>query len=106
MSVQAFLTRWYLRSRFKPRPGAVIRVAEARARMARLDRWQMPLPQGVQLQAVPAQPEKGLCPAEWLSVNAPELPRAIEDGTEIELSVEVKLMVEFARSVFATVAHV
>ena len=32
MSVQAFLTRWYLRSRFKPRPGAVIRVAEARAR--------------------------------------------------------------------------
>jgi acetyl esterase/lipase len=40
--------------------------------MARLDRWQMPLPQGVQLQAVPAQPEKGLCPAEWLSVKAPE----------------------------------
>ena len=72
MSVQAFLTRWYLRSRFKPRPGAVIRVAEARARMARLDRWQMPLPQGVQLQAVPGQPEKGLCPAEWLSVKAPE----------------------------------
>lgn len=72
MSVQAFLTRWYLRSRFKPRPGAVIRVAEARARMARLDRWQMPLPQGVQLQAVPAQPDKGLCPAEWLSVKAPE----------------------------------
>jgi acetyl esterase/lipase len=72
MSIQAFFTRWYLRTRFKPRPGAVIRVDEARARMARLTRRQLPLPEGVGHQPVSAQPERGLCPAEWLSVQDPQ----------------------------------
>jgi len=72
MSIQAFFTRWYLRTRFKPRPGAVIRVDEARERMARLTRRPLPLPHGVRHQAVSAQPERGLCPAEWLSVQDPQ----------------------------------
>jgi acetyl esterase/lipase len=72
MSIQAFFTSWYLRTRFKPRTGAVIRVDEARARMARLTRRQLPLPDGVSHQAVSAQLERGLCPAEWLSVQDPQ----------------------------------
>jgi len=72
MSFQALLTRWYLRSRIKPRPGAVLRVPEVRQQMARLGRFQMPLPEGVQWLTVPAQPEQGLCPAEWLTVQAPQ----------------------------------
>lgn len=72
MSIQAFFTRWYLRTRFKPRPGTVIRVDQARARMARLTRRPLPLPSGVSRQPVPAQPERGLCPAEWLSVQEPQ----------------------------------
>ena len=72
MSFQALLTRWYLRSRIKPRPGAVLRVPEVRERMARLGRFQMPLPEGVQRQPVSAQPDQGLCPAEWLTVQAPQ----------------------------------
>lgn len=72
MSFQALLTRWYLRSRIKPRPGAVLRVPEVREKMATLGRFQVPLPEGVQRQPVPAQFEQGLCPAEWLTVQAPQ----------------------------------
>lgn len=72
MSIQAFLTRWYLRSQFKPQPGTRIQVAEARQGMARMSRWQMPLPQGIHWKPLPADAAAGLCPAEWLSVDAPQ----------------------------------
>ena len=72
MSLQAFLTRWYLRTQFKPRPGARVDVAAARQGMARMTRWSMPLPKGVHCKAVPADPKAGLCPAEWLAVDAPQ----------------------------------
>ena len=72
MSIQAFLTRWYLRSQFKPPAGKRVSVQEARQGMARMSRWQVPLPKGIHLKSLPADPQSGLCPAEWLSVNAPE----------------------------------
>ncbi len=72
MSIQAFFTRWYFRSQFKPKPGTHISVEEARQGMARMSRWQMPLPQGVHLKSLPADAAAGLCPAEWLSVQAPQ----------------------------------
>lgn len=72
MSIQAFLTRWYLRNQFKPQPGTRIQVAEARQGMARMSRWQMPLPQGIHWKSLPADAAAGLCPAEWLSVDAPQ----------------------------------
>ncbi len=72
MSIQAFLTRWYLRSQFKPPAGKRVSVEEARQGMARMSRWQVPLPKGIHLKSLPADPQSGLCPAEWLSVNAPE----------------------------------
>lgn len=72
MSIQAFFTRWYLRSQFKPEPGSRVSVEEARQGMARMSRWQMPLPQGVHLKSIPADAAAGLCPAEWLSVGEPQ----------------------------------
>ena len=72
MSIQAFLTRWYLRSQFKPQPGTHVSVDEARQGMARMSRWQVPLPKGVHLKSVPADAAALLCPAEWLSVQAPQ----------------------------------
>ena len=72
MSIQAFLTRWYLRSQFKPQPGTLVSVDEARQGMARMSRWQVPLPKGVHLKSVPADAAALLCPAEWLSVQAPQ----------------------------------
>lgn len=72
MSIQAFLTRWYLRSRFKPQPGTHVSVDEARQGMARMSRWQVPLPKGVHLKSLPADAAALLCPAEWLSVQAPQ----------------------------------
>lgn len=72
MSIQAFLTRWYLRSQFKQKPGTHVGAAEARQAMARLSRWQMPLPEGVHLKSLPQDAAAGLCPGEWLSVDAPE----------------------------------
>lgn len=72
MSIQAFLTRWYLRSQFKPQPGTHVSVDEARQGMARMSRWQVPLPKGVHLKSLPADAAALLCPAEWLSVQAPQ----------------------------------
>jgi hypothetical protein len=72
MSIQAYLTRWYLRTQFKPQPGTPVSVDEARQGMARLSRWQVPLPKGVQLQHLPRDAAAGLCPAQWLSVDAPQ----------------------------------
>lgn len=72
MSIQAFLTRWYLRAQFKPKPGTRLSVQEARQGMARLSRWQVPLPKGVHWKSLAADPAAGLCPAEWLSVQAPQ----------------------------------
>jgi len=72
MSIQAFLTRWYLRTQFKPRPGTPVSVDEARQAMARLSHWQLPLPKGVHLKSLPAYAAASLCPAEWLSVQAPQ----------------------------------
>jgi acetyl esterase/lipase len=72
MSIQAFLTRWYLRSQFKPQPGTHVSVDEARQGMARMSRWQVPLPKGVHLKSLPADAAAFLCPAEWLSVQAPQ----------------------------------
>ena len=72
MSIQAFLTRWYLRSQFKPQPGTHVSVDEARQGMARMSRWQVPLPKGVHLKSLPADAAAHLCPAEWLSVQAPQ----------------------------------
>jgi acetyl esterase/lipase len=72
MSIQAFLTRWYLRSQFKPQPGVHVSVDEARQGMARLSHWQVPLPKGVHLKSLAADTAAGLCPAEWLSVDAPQ----------------------------------
>ena len=72
MSIQAFLTRWYLRSQFKPQPGTHVSADEARQGMARMSRWQVPLPKGVHLKSLPADAAALLCPAEWLSVQAPQ----------------------------------
>jgi acetyl esterase/lipase len=72
MSIQAFFTRWYFRTQFKPKPGIHISVEEARQGMARMSRWQMPLPEGVHLKSLPADAAAGLCPAEWLSVDVPQ----------------------------------
>lgn len=72
MSIQAFFTRWYLRTQFKPKPGTRVRVEEARQGMARMSRWQVPLPKGIHLKSLPADLQSGLCPAEWLSVTAPQ----------------------------------
>ncbi len=72
MSIQAFFTRWYLRTQFKPKPGTRVRVEEARQGMARMSRWQVPLPKGVVSKSLPADVGAGLCPAEWLSVTAPQ----------------------------------
>ena len=72
MSIQAFLTRWYLRNQFKPSVGTRVSVNEARQGMARMSRWQVPLPKGVHLKSLPADAAAGLCTAEWLSVDAPQ----------------------------------
>ncbi len=72
MSIQAFLTRRYLRSQFKPPAGKRVSVEEARQGMARMSRWPMPLPKGIHLKSLPADPAAGLSPAEWLSVEAPQ----------------------------------
>jgi len=72
MSIQAFFTRWYLRSQFKTEPGSRVSVEEARQGMARMSRWQVPLPKGVHLKSMPADAAAGLSPAQWLSVGEPQ----------------------------------
>lgn len=72
MSIRATLTNLFLRYKVKPKPGTPIDVEQVRKRMDKLVDPPRAVPSDVVHKPVPAQPDKQLCAAEWLTSEAPQ----------------------------------
>lgn len=72
MSLQATLTNLYLRWRVKGKPGRTLSVDHARRMAGKMARAYPKPPPEVRHQPLPADWERGLCPAEWLAVAQPQ----------------------------------
>ena len=72
MSIQSFITNLVLRWQFKNGAKHGLNVQAARAKVDKLAERYPPPPKDIQHTPVAAQPAKGLCPAEWLSVAQPQ----------------------------------
>ncbi|NBD19662.1 alpha/beta hydrolase fold domain-containing protein [Aquabacterium fontiphilum] len=72
MSIQAVLTNLVLRWQFKRAGRGPLNVKKARSKINQMARRYPPPPKEIRHTPVPAQPDQGLCPAEWLSVANPK----------------------------------
>jgi monoterpene epsilon-lactone hydrolase len=71
MSIQAVITNLFLRWKFKRGGRGPLDVAKARYTVSKMARSYPPPPASITHTPVAAQPDAGLCPAEWLSVAQP-----------------------------------
>jgi len=72
MSIQAVITNLVLRWQFKRAGRGPLNVNKARSKINQMARRYPAPPKEIRHTPVAAQPEKGLCPAEWLSVANPK----------------------------------
>lgn len=67
MSMRAVFVNLYLKHKVKPSRDAVLNVEQARRNVIKMAQQNPPVPAAVQHKPVPADPKRGLCPAEWLT---------------------------------------
>ncbi len=72
MSIQAVITNLVLRWQFKRQGRGPLNVGKARHLVGKMAKNYPRPPQGITHTPVAAQPERGLCPAEWLSIENPQ----------------------------------
>lgn len=72
MSIQAVITNFFLRWKFKRGGRGPLNVGKARHLVSKMAKSYPPPPASITHTPVPAQPAAGLCPAEWLSVAKPQ----------------------------------
>ncbi|MEY4763854.1 MAG: hypothetical protein RI907_527 [Pseudomonadota bacterium] len=72
MSLQSIIANFVIRRQVKGKPNAEFSVPKARHLVEKMAAKYPPPPKDITHTPVAAQPAKGLCPAEWLSVASPQ----------------------------------